>query len=179
MIGGSDVYQSAADVTALVAGAGGGSWEALGAQFVAGAGTNAGAYAGWALVVVLEDPTLPPARVAVFDGLALVDGSTAAEFDVAVAPGAAATLGVVAWEGDANTNGDALQVGGIAVEPATGLHAVDNAFDSTADGFGEANSFGVDVKRFLPRSMSTPRATLTATTAGDIYLIGAVTVESR
>ncbi|MGL4340659.1 MAG: hypothetical protein ACRCSP_09620, partial [Rhodoglobus sp.] len=174
-IGGREVYQSSADVTELVTAGGAGQWAATGAPLVTGIDT----YAGWSLVVVLEDPSLTPARVALFAGLARVDGSAAAAFEVAVVPGASATLGVLSWEGDGSRFGDALLVNDVPATPATGLGNPDNAFDSTVDGGVYANSFGVDTKFFHPVEMTAPRARLTATTGGDVYLIGAVTVESR
>lgn len=173
--GANTAYQAKADVTALVASTGSGSWQLSGAQFETGVGT----YGGWSLVVVVHDPSAASSRVAVFDGHALVEPGASAEFDVAVVAGSATTFGVVAWEGDGATTGDSLLVDGVPVTPASAHGSPFNAFDSTADGYAFSNSFGVDVKRFAPHNTVASRATVTATTAGDVYLVGVVTAESK
>ena len=54
----------------------------------------------------------------------------------------------------------------------------DNAFDSTATGWRAANSLGVDAKGFVEVPLPSDVASLTATTGGDQYLVGVVTVRT-
>ena len=63
-------YQSFADVTNIVQGAGNGTY--WGANVAAA--TGADRYAGWALTVVYEAPTLPMAKIVVYDGFDFVGG---------------------------------------------------------------------------------------------------------
>ena len=55
----------------------------------------------------------------------------------------------------------------------------DNAFDSTATGWRATNSLGTDAKGFRPVRLACDVSSLTATTAGDQYLIGAITLRSE
>lgn len=167
-------YQSFADVTAIVQAGGAGAWTASGAEVVA----TTGAYAGWSLVVVYNDPSLSPGRVAVFDGMQKV-GDTSVTFDVAGVANTSAEVGMVVWEGDAGIAGDGVELNSAVLtrnHPGADPY---NSFDSTAHGSSAPNSFGVDVGSFLPTLLSKQQVPLTALTAGDHYVVGVVTVTSR
>lgn len=178
---GRTYYQSFADVTELVAQRGAGTWSV--ADVAVSATRNDGNrtyYGGWALVVVFEVPAAANATVTVYDGAAWVgtDGP-GPEFRFVTEPGAAARAGVVAWEGDRATTGDQLLLDGTALVPLRAGGAVGssgNAFDSTATGWAYANSLGVDAKGFRPATTKGSVGVLRATTTGDQYLLGAVTV---
>ena len=60
----------------------------------------------------------------------------------------------------------------------SGTGRPDNAFDSPATGWREPNSLGVDAKGFAEVVMPRDVASLTATTGGDQYLVGVVTVRT-
>ncbi|MDH6182501.1 RNA polymerase sigma factor (sigma-70 family) [Microbacteriaceae bacterium SG_E_30_P1] len=175
-------YQSFADVTAIVSGGGSGTWAAANAavgplaSVAAGevAGTNI--HAGWALVVVYDDDTVPSARVAVFDGFEPVIDSDVS-FTVSGKNDSMVTAGVVAWEGDAGTAGDTITMDGIGLTRDGA--APDNHFYSLAAGASHTNSFGVDVGSFAPSPLVHARATVSASTNGDQYAIGVITLTTH
>ena len=194
-------YESVADVTSQVAAGGPGAWSVADVA-VASSRTDSDPsyFAGWALVVAYVVPGGAETTVTVYDGGAWVGtSSTAPQFAFAAPEGSRATVGVVAWEGDAGTTGDQLTLASrctdagkpTALTPRrlSGLGSSGNAFDSTAtgwllaDGTGSpwspVNSLGTDVKAFVPASLTCDVSTLAASTTGDQYLIGAVTLQTE
>jgi len=178
-------YQSFADVTELVRHGGGGAWTVGDVAVSAGIlGTPLDPvptyYGGWVLVVVYDDPHATPGALTVYDGAAWVASGQAQEFAFPTTPGATAEVGVVAWEGDRATTGDRLLLDGVALTPrsASGLGSSSNAFDATATGWSQSNSLGVDAKSFVPGTTNGDGtvSVLAATSTGDQYLLGAVTV---
>ncbi|WP_067486231.1 sigma-70 family RNA polymerase sigma factor [Actinomadura hibisca] len=169
-------YQGFADVTAQVREAGGGTWWGADAPTRAGVGD----YAGWSLVVVVEDAAAPYQQAMVLDGVRAVGPHTAAkDFSVQVngllASARPARIGLVSWEGDADLPGDRLLLNGTPLTPGTGDGAAGNVLDSSAFGaIGTKLTFGIDVDCFS--ATVTDRATLTLTTRQDAFLTGVVTV---
>lgn len=183
---GRSYYQSFVDVTDLVAAQGSGTWSV--ADVAVSATRNdpdRSYYAGWSLVVVYADPS-SAATVTVYDGAAWV-GTKAAPpvFEFAAEAGTNARIGVVAWDGDRGTTGDRLLLDeNRPLVPArwdgsTPASGAANAFDSTAQGWRLPNSLGVDAKAFAPARLNGDVSSLTATTTGDQYLIGAVTLRTE
>jgi mucin-19 len=116
-----DRYSSFADVTNLVQVAGNGTYTVNG---VSGYVTNAAVstYAGWSLVVVLQNPAKPLRNLTVFDGLVEVGCSSPLTTSFPVSgfltpySGQVNTvLGVVAGEGDLGSYGDYIQLNGTKV----------------------------------------------------------------
>ena len=187
-------YQSFLDVTQQVAAGGPGTWSVADvAVSSTRKDTNRTYYAGWSLVVVYADPG-STATVTVYDGGSWIGTSAApTPFEFAAEAGTTARVGVVAWEGDRNTAGDRLVLGDTCTTPTT-QHALvpqrwggtafvaggvaTNAFDSTATGWHSTNSLGTDAKGFAPQTLACDVSSLTASTTGDQYLIGAITVRT-
>jgi RNA polymerase sigma factor (sigma-70 family) len=170
-------YQAFADVTDLVRSSGGGEW--WGADVPTRPGTSH--YAGWSLVVVVDDPKAPYQQAMVLAGARALGPDAAQRVDVPVngllATAEPARIGVVAWEGDADLKGDQVQLDGRALTPAAGggTRTADNAMDSSAAGaVGPALTFGVDVGYFTATLDS--GKTLSLTSRQDAYLAGVVTV---
>ena len=179
---GRSYYQSFADVTSQVAAGGSGSWSVADVALPTGrVDPSPTYYAGWALVVVYSGGT---GNVTVYDGGAWVASNSSVPFAFQGAKGQAVRLGVVAWEGDQSTAGDTLRLNGAAMTPLRWdpshrtLHpgSTTNAFDSTAVGSAYVNSLGVDAKGFASASLVAGVNTVVASTSGDQYLIGALTV---
>ena len=187
-------YQSFADVTKQVAAGGPGAWSVAD---VAVSSTRKDGdktyYAGWSLVVVYAEPG-SDASVTVYDGGSWIGSSVApTPFEFAAEAGTTARIGVVAWEGDRTGTGDRLVLGDTCTKPAA-EHALTpqrwggttfvgggvstNAFDSTATGWRANNSLGTDAKGFAPQMLACDVSRLTASTSGDQYLIGAITVRT-
>ncbi|KRD43887.1 hypothetical protein ASE38_06750 [Cellulomonas sp. Root930] len=176
-------YQSFADVTHLVQLGGAGDWSVADVA-VSKTATDKDRtyYAGWSMVVVYSDPG-SHASVTVYDGGKWIGTSgAAAAFEFAAEAGSTARIGVVAWEGDRTSSGDRLVLGDTCVSsahplvPANGSSG--NAFDSTATGWRAPNSLGTDAKGFREVTLACDVSSLTATTTGDQYLIGAITLRA-
>jgi hypothetical protein len=183
---GRTYYQSFADVTARVQSGGPGWWSVAD---VATASTRTDPvptyYAGWALVVVYAEPGPTGGHVTVYDGASWIARGSTSTFAFGADAGDQSRVGVVAWEGDRGGTGDRLTLNGIELTPvrwtgtATTMAGLSgNAFDSTATGSTFANSLGVDAKSFIGRALANGVNRLSASTQGDQYLIGVVTVQA-
>jgi hypothetical protein len=176
-------------VTDLVKAQGAGVWSLSDAAVAKGRGDRDPTYfAGWSLIVVYADGSR--SDVSVYDGGVWVgNGTPPAVFSFAGAAGTTARVGVVAWEGDYRGVGDALTLSTPVCDgPSTALTPLRlggalgssaNAFDSTAIGWRYPNSLGTDAKGFAPVRLTCDVSTLTATTAGDQYLVGAITLRTE
>ncbi len=181
---GRAVYQARLDVTDLVAAAGAGTYGladvALASDYFDPA-SERDYYAGFTLTVVYSDDSLPDASVAVYDGTQWVVPGTVARLDVFAKDAADVAVGVVGWGGERGTLGEQLDIDGDTLAP---LHWKNgspstadsgNAMDSTAFGFADANSFGVDAKPFRSKHIGEGLHTLTVRGSADSYLLGSVT----
>lgn len=187
-IGGHQAYQGFQDVTSIVQAAGGGAYT------VGGVAARTGAtdlWAGWALVVVVEDPSQPARNLTVFDGLKSINSTAPPStiqisgFQTPPAGQVRTRVGVVAAEGDRGTTGDTASLDGRRLTDA--LTPATNFFNSTLSRDGvrlaggdpdHANTLGFDAKivqadGFLANGATS--ASLTLTTNGDAYLPGVVT----
>ncbi len=180
-----EYYQSFADVTDLVKAGRSGLWSAEGAAVSTTRNDpDPSYYAGWSLVVVYAVPDATQS-VTVYDGGAWVAANASVSFAFG-ADGQRGRVGVVAWDGDRGNTGDRLSRTGSGLEPVDlvpirhdstdGL--TNDAFTSTAMGSPFKNSLGTDAKAFRPVELADGINRLTASTAGDQYLIGVVTVQS-
>ncbi|WP_269769165.1 hypothetical protein [Nocardiopsis gilva] len=171
---GYPAYQAFADITDIVRAQGGGEW------WVADVPTKTGTstYAGWSMVVVLEDPAETYNQAMVLDASQTVfHDDQGMRFPLAgLLPAAVpATVDVVAWEGDADLPGDQVLLDGTALTPQGGDADPNNAFASSARGaVGPPLAFGTDVVRFNPVLPRDPEVRLV--TRQDAYLAGAVAV---
>jgi hypothetical protein len=167
-------YQAYADVTSLVQSAGGGTWWAADPPLKTGSTT----YGGWALVVVRDDPGSPVDQVSVFDGFGQVSANGPPQtFAVAARPGGPARIGSVVWEGDLGITGDSIALDGQVLTPLGGGKNAKNFADSSANGaVGPTNTFGTDVDTFRATFPGQGVPHVTASTAGDTYFLGVLTV---
>ncbi|WP_198551492.1 MULTISPECIES: Ig-like domain-containing protein [unclassified Stenotrophomonas] len=159
-------YTAYADVTALVAASGNGTYYAGGLTAVTGNGGGLGNYGGWALIVLYEDDSKPFRRLMVFDGNAgYVSGGNAQSASVSglLTPASGpfnAFMGALVWEGDGDITGDAFQLSGNgnvlnAGAVSDALSPANNFWNSGITRLGErftnktpdyANQFAVDLK---------------------------------
>ncbi len=184
--GASNAYQGFADVTALVQGAGNGTYTIADVQ--SASGTNR--FAGWSLVVVYTDPTLPARNLTVFDGWGeIASGNpvslTVSGFLTPVVGAFGAKVGMVAYEGDQLYTGDSFIFEGVALSDA--IRPTTNFFRSRISDLGvrltDTNPAYVDQLGFdaaivdaggiLPNSATS--ATVDFTTGGDRYFPGTLT----
>ena len=149
-------FSGVADVTALLTGNGnytvGGLTVDTGGEFCA---VN-GVLAGWALVVVYDDPAEPFRTINFFEGFQNFWGQsitlTPTNFFI---PGGTidGRLGVLSWEGDSGNSGtrngvtENLEFDGASTAPidlTDALNPLNNQYNSTFNGSGSTNVFGVD-----------------------------------
>lgn len=145
-------YQAFAEVTDLVRTAGGGQWWVGDVPATEGRGT----YAGWSLVVVVEDPSVEGHQQAMVldETSAVFQDEVGARFPVSglLPASVQATFDVVAWEGDAELGGDRVLLDDVPLEPREGGGDAGNVFVSSARGSaGDPMTFGTDVVRFDAR----------------------------
>ncbi|MEO8234368.1 MAG: T9SS type B sorting domain-containing protein [Flavobacterium sp.] len=157
--------------------------------------TNTGSSAGWSIVIIYEDPSLPSKYISVFDGYANIDGGAPVDFNIngfqTLPPPfpVKARIGVGALEGDYEYTGDNLSfkansLGGFTTI-TNGLNPLNNFFNSsitnnnvaiTNRNINSSNTLGFDldlVQVNNPLNAVIPNnetgATLRLTTNGDSY----------
>ena len=106
-------------------------------------GTN---FAGWSVIIIYEDPSLPLNQVNVYDGLQSVPTSLTITLDnLNVLDTDGAKIGFLAWEGDAALAvNETLSINGIPLSN-TPLNPVDNAFNSTNSFTGSNQLWNMDI----------------------------------
>jgi uncharacterized repeat protein (TIGR01451 family) len=191
-------YHAFADVTGAVRAAGSGTYT-VGGVF---ASLGQDRYAGWSMAIVYQDPAAGPRNLTVFDGFAAVQSSPSSdrEVDVSVegftAPPAGpvtARVGIVAYEGDAGTDGDQVQLrsgtgaGGTFTTLSDALHPANNFFNSAISNQGSRtttknpdydDNLGFDAAILEADNLignSATGATLRFTTSSDSYFPGVLT----
>ncbi|MEU0559791.1 Ig-like domain-containing protein [Dactylosporangium sp. NPDC006015] len=187
-------YQGYADVSSLVAGAGGGTYAVADIQ----AATNVNdRYAAWSLAVVLHDPAQPVRNLVVYDGFGSVRGITPADATVRIPvtgfqtppTGAVTTsLGAVAYEGDAGSGGDSIRLDGTPLTDAR--NPATNFFNSTVSDRGatvtarnpaDTNLLGFDIDQvdasgLLANGATSATITLeTTAVTGETFYPGVIT----
>lgn len=179
-------YGAFADVTALVAAAGAGTYTVADVQ----TGTGGNAYAGWSLVVAYSNPSEPLRNLSVFDGLKVVSGTQQIDipltgFKTPSSGAVSTTVGVVAAEGDAGATGDYLTVNDKLLTDA--VHPANNTENSTIANRGAQvttkapdwrNQLGYDSSLFSADGFLANGATsavFRAKTSGDTYAPQAIT----
>ncbi len=119
--------------------------------------TGADAFAGWSLVVVYRNATMPLRSMTLFDGYAIIPPTVTIDVTGFKSPkdGEFSTfLSAIAFEGDVAATGDSLQLNGTSVTDRA--NSVDNFFNSQITLGGEPftaktpnyrNQMGVDIKQ--------------------------------
>ena len=107
---GMDAFQASADVTRLVREGGPGLYTVAQINIAMGQ-SAAGAWGGWTLVVVYENPSEPLRHLALWDGFTSLSSGSGQEIrltDLGFAAGAGGRAGLVAYNGDRGATGDSL-----------------------------------------------------------------------
>ncbi|GAA5107345.1 hypothetical protein GCM10023339_05250 [Alloalcanivorax gelatiniphagus] len=181
-------YSAYRNVTDLVRSAGAGTY--WGADISAATGTDR--YAGWSLVVALEDPTAPLRDLTVFSGYATVTTNETVDTTISgfLAPPSGAVgarFGSVTYEGDAGITGDYFQVGTTRLADTQSPSA--NFFGSRVTNGGtnltnrnpaSLNNLGIDAKvvdapGVIPNGATS--ASLRFASTGDFFYPAALTTQ--
>lgn len=176
-------YSAFADLTSLVQASGSGTYWVGGITAATG-NDGLGFYAGWSLVVVYRDPGEPLRHLVVYDGLATVSSGnnvtiTPSGFLTPAVGAVQASLGAVAFEGDAGILGDQLILNGTALSDAQNPN--NNFFNSSISRLGNRirskipdylNQMAVDVDLVdatgrIPNGATS--ATVQFTSSQDVY----------
>ena len=184
--GSGSAYQGFVEVTIDVRAGGSGTYRV--ADVAALTGSNN--YAGWALVVVLRDPTQMLRNLTVFDGFAQVGAgmpvtTTVQGFLTPLAGAFTTRIGTVVYEGDLGFPGDTFQINGVRL--GNTANPASNFFNSSISSAVTTlpprnpqllNQLGFDIDVLdasgtLPNGASS--ATITFTTNEDQYFPGVLT----
>lgn len=197
IVSGYSQYQAYADITDFVKTNGSGTYEVGNAALSTGAIDNGGNNGGWCIVVVYENDAVSYNSIRIFDGFQQVYNngnplSTSVTLTGLNVPSGElakgdAKMAVLAWEGDANLNGDYLKINSNLFSNAT--NQADNVWNGTITDDGVnitsknpnySNQMGLDIDQFdvgagygiLPNSNL---ATLEFGTTSDKYFPGLFT----
>ena len=171
------VYQAYADVTNFIQANGAGTYTVADITAFEGSVANGGAYAGWALVVVYENPTLPYSSVRVYDGyMQVFNGGSPQTQSITLtgldAPSGGMTFGsaymtAMTWEGDSYLTADYFKINGTqysnllssgaVLNPATNFwngtitkmdSVSQRGYHVTAKSPNYVNQMGIDIDEF-------------------------------
>ena len=103
-------------------------------------------FAGWAILVVYENSSLPLNQLNIYDGLQAVPNSIDITLDsLNVIDDVGAKIGFIAWEGDVGiANGETLQINGSILSNPP-LNPSNNAFNSTNSVTGSTTLYNMDL----------------------------------
>ena len=197
IVSGYSQYQAYADITDLVKNSGAGSYEVGNAPLSTGAIDNGGNNGGWCIVVVYENDSSSYNSIRIFDGfqqvynngnpLATTVSLSGLNVPSGILEAGDAKMGVLAWEGDANLNGDYLKINSNLFSNATNQPdnvwngtITDNGVNVTSKNPNYTNQMGLDIDQFdvgsgygiLPNASS---VTLEFGTTSDKYFPGLFT----
>ena len=135
-------------------------------------------FAGWAITVIFEDPTLPDNQVNVFDGLESVSqNSQFLEIELEnlnVVDNEGARIGFVAWEGDSGIAvAETLSINGNVISNPP-LNPADNQFNGTNSFTGATDLFNMDLDVYDIENninIGDTAATITLTSGQDFVMI--------
>lgn len=110
-------------------------------------------YAGWSIIVIYEDLTLPNRVVSLFDGFEIVDPSNQNVFftlnGLNVTSVVGSKVGFLTWEGDDNIAvSEELRINDMLVSTPP-LNPVNNAFNSTNTFTGSNSLWNMDIDYYL------------------------------
>lgn len=197
IVSGYSQYQAYADITDLVKNNGAGTYEVGNAPLSTGAIDNGGNNGGWCIAVVYENDSSGYNSIRIFDGFQQVYNNgnplattvTLSGLNVpsGILEAGDAKMGVLAWEGDANLNGDYLKINSNLFSNATNQPdnvwngtITDNGVNVTSKYPNYTNQMGLDIDQFdvgsgygiLPNASS---VTLEFGTTSDKYFPGLFT----
>lgn len=163
--GNGDYFLSELDVSAFL----------IPGQTYCGNATN---FAGWAIVVIYENPALPVNQLNVYDGLQGVPSAVTISLDnLNVIDNAGAKIGFVAWEGDRSiANNETLRINGILVGNPP-LNPANNAFNGTNSFTGSDTLYNMDLDVYDVQgyiNVGDQQAEISLTSNQDVVMINTV-----
>ena len=175
-------FSAFADVTTLVQSTGAGLYtlsdldisDVLAYYHNQGGRTN---FAGWSLLLIIENDDLPLNQINIYDGLQAVPDEINIQLDnLNVVDKIGAKLGFIAWEGDSNNaENERLKINGSALSNA--LNPPDNAFNGTNTFTNSYELYNMDldvydIQDFI--TIATDTINISLTSDQDLVLINAL-----
>ncbi len=135
-------------------------------------------FAGWTLVIVYKDPTLPLNQINIYDGLESIPNDLIINLtNLNVIDNAGAKIGFVAWEGDANLAvNETLQINGTILSNPP-LNPANNAFNGTNSFTGSNTLYNMDLDFYTIQNnihIGDTSAQIELTSGQDVVLINVV-----
>ena len=142
-------FSAFADITAQVQATGNGTYTLSDldvTSFIGQYFQNRTNFAGWAILVVYENSSLPLNQLNIYDGLQAVPSSIDITLDsLNVIDDVGAKIGFIAWEGDVGiANGETLEINGSTLSNPP-LNPSNNAFNSTNSVTGSSVLYNMDL----------------------------------
>jgi gliding motility-associated-like protein len=134
-------------------------------------------FAGWAIIIVYKNPSLPLNQLTVYDGLQAVPSVLNITLNnLNVIDNIDAKIGFIAWEGDSSINdNESLRFNGNILSNA--INPPDNAFNSTNTITGATNLYNMDLDVYDIQnniSIGDTSATIQLTSDQDFVMINAI-----
>lgn len=135
-------------------------------------------FAGWALVVVYEDASLPLNQINIYDGLESIPNDiTITLNNLNVIDNLGAQIGFIAWEGDSNLAvNETLQINGNTLSNPP-LNPANNAFNGTNSFTGSTTLYNMDLDVYNIQNninIGDTSAQIQLTSGQDVVLINVV-----
>ncbi len=136
-----------------------------------------GNFGGWAIVVVVQNDTLPQCQLNVYDGMQRIPGSVNILLtNLNVVSGIDSQIGFLAWEGDKNiANGESLTINSITVQNT--LNPAANAFNGTNSFTGSDTLYNMDLDVYDLEGFVNPgdtEATISLSSSQDFVMLNCV-----
>lgn len=133
-------------------------------------------FAGWAILIVYENSTLPLNQINIYDGLQGVPSNLEINLtNLFVIDNSGATAGFIAWEGDVSLPTETFTVNGTILSNA--LNPLNNVFNSTNSITGATNLYNMDLDIYEIEDyiqIGNTNATITLSSFQDFIMINAV-----
>ncbi|MEZ4853413.1 gliding motility-associated C-terminal domain-containing protein [Flavobacterium sp.] len=135
-------------------------------------------FAGWAIIIVYEKPTLPLNQLNIYDGLQSVPNTLTINLtNLNVLDNNNATAGFLAWEGDVDLPTEHFYING--QELSNNLNPVNNVFNGTNSilGVGSSQYYNMDLDIYAIEDyiqVGNTNATIELTSTQDVILMNTV-----
>lgn len=133
-------------------------------------------FAGWAILIVYENSTLPLNQLNIYDGLQGVPSNLTINLtNLFVIDNSGATAGFIAWEGDVSLPTETFSVNGSVLSNT--LNPANNVFNSTNSVTGATNLYNMDLDIYEIEDyiqIGNTNATITLSSLQDFIMINAI-----
>lgn len=133
-------------------------------------------FAGWAILIVYENSTLPLNQLNIYDGLQGVPSNLTINLtNLFVIDNSGATAGFIAWEGDVSLPTETFSVNGSVLSNT--LNPANNVFNSTNSVTGATNLYNMDLDIYEIEDyiqIGNTNATITLSSNQDFIMINAI-----